>query len=158
MFYLVDGHNLIPGLGLHLASPDDELALVTRLQEFCRLRRAQAEIYFDGAPPGQPAFRKFGAVTAHFVRVGSTADSAIEQRLAKLGKAARNWIVVSSDHRVQNAARAACSQSISSEAFAREVSAAESVPVPMKEKERDLSPQEVEAWLIEFQERKGGLR
>ena len=65
MPYLIDGHNLIPKLGLRLDACDDELALVTRLQEFCRLRRAQVEVYFDGAPPGQPASRKFGAVTAH---------------------------------------------------------------------------------------------
>ena len=30
MPYLVDGHNLIPKLGLSLASPDDELAKLAR--------------------------------------------------------------------------------------------------------------------------------
>jgi len=156
MPYLIDGHNLIPKLGLRLDSCDDELALVTRLQEFCRLRRAQVEVYFDGAPPGQPASRKFGAVTAHFVRQGLSADAAIEKRLERLGKAARNWIVVSSDHRVQNAAQAAHAQSASSEAFARQVVAAQSAPVATPKADRGLSPEEVEAWLMLFEERRKG--
>jgi len=133
-----------------------ELALVTRLQEFCRLRRAQVEVYFDGAPPGQPVIRKFGAVTAHFVRLGSSADAAIEKRLERLGKAARNWIVVSSDHRVQNAAQAAHAQSVSSEAFARQVVAAQSAPASTQKADRSLSPEEVEAWLSLFEGRKKG--
>ena len=156
MPYLIDGHNLIPKLGLRLDSCDDELALVTRLQEFCRLRRAQVEVYFDGAPPGQPVIRKFGAVTAHFVRLGSSADAAIEKRLERLGKAARNWIVVSSDHRVQNAAQAAHAQSVSSEAFARQVVAAQSAPASTQKADRSLSPEEVEAWLSLFEGRKKG--
>ena len=95
MPYLIDGHNLIPKLGLRLDSPDDEMELVGILQEFCRLRRREVEVYFDGAPVGQASIKKFGIVTAHFVRLGTTADSAIKIRLEKLGRAARNWIVVS---------------------------------------------------------------
>ncbi len=60
MPYLIDGHNLIPKLGLRLDLLDDELELLVRLQEFCRLRRAQVEVYFDGAPPGQVSTRKAG--------------------------------------------------------------------------------------------------
>lgn len=156
MPYLIDGHNLIPKLGLRLDSFDDELALVTRLQEFCRLRRAQVEVYFDGAPPGQAVSRKFGTVTAHFVRKASSADAAIERRLEELGNAARNWVVVSSDHRVQNAARAAHAQVASAEEFARLAMAARSAPVATQKADRDLSPEEVEAWLALFEERKKG--
>ena len=49
MAYMIDGHNLIPKLGLRLDSLDDEEQLLALLQEFCRLRRAQVEVYFDGA-------------------------------------------------------------------------------------------------------------
>ena len=121
MPYLIDGHNLIPKLGLHLDSMDDELDLLVRLQEFCRLRRAQVEVYFDGAPPGQVSTRKAGMVTAHFVRQGSSADAAIEARLIRLKRAARNWTVVSSDGRVQRAAGAAHARSMSAEEFALEM-------------------------------------
>ena len=50
MPYLIDGHNLIPKLGLRLDSVDDEMELVAILQEFARLERSQIEVYFDGAP------------------------------------------------------------------------------------------------------------
>ncbi|MFH1909544.1 MAG: NYN domain-containing protein [Chloroflexota bacterium] len=156
MPYLIDGHNLIPKLGLRLDAIDDELALVTRLQQFCRLRRAQVEVYFDGAPPGQPTSRKFGAVTAYFIRQTSSADAAIEGRLEKLGKAARNWTVVSSDHRVQNAARAVHAQVISAEEFARLVTAAQSATDATPKADPGLSPEEVQAWLALFEERKRG--
>lgn len=119
MPYLIDGHNLIPKLGLRLDSPDDEMELVAILQEFSRLSRHTVEVYFDGAPTGQSGTRKFGMVTAHFVRLGTTADSAIKVRLKQMGRAARNWIVVSSDHEVQNAAHALGASVVSSDQFSR---------------------------------------
>src|SRR4026207_107874 len=97
MPYLIDGHNLIPKLGLRLDSMDDEMELIPFLQEFCRRERKQVDVYFDGAPPAQAGTRKLGAVTAHFVRLGTTADDAIRTRLKTLGKSAKNWVVVSSD-------------------------------------------------------------
>lgn len=151
MPYLVDGHNLIPRLGLRLDSLDDEMALVARLQEFCRLRRAEAEVYFDGAPAGQTGKRKFGAVTAHFVRRGASADAAIEARLARLGRAARGWSVVSSDRRVQQAARAARAEAVSGEEFAARMQAA--AQARTGEKTADLDPEEIEEWLTLFQGR-----
>ncbi len=153
MRYLVDGHNLIPKLGLRLEEPDDEEALLTRLQEFCRLRRAQVEVYFDGAPPGFPPTRKAGVVTAHFVRQGVTADAAIEARLDRLGRETRNWTVVSSDRRVQSAARAARAALLSAEEFARQVLSA--APSTSPRRENSLGPEEVEAWLEIFNSRKG---
>ena len=73
MPYLIDGHNLIPKLGLKLADPDDEIQLIERLGEFCQIQQTQVEIYFDGATPGQPSLRRFGRVTAHFIRKGMIA-------------------------------------------------------------------------------------
>src|SRR5512145_1541175 len=113
MPYLIDGHNLIPNLGLRLDSVDDEMELIAILQEFCRLERKQAEVFFDGAPAPQAGTRKLGAVTAHFVRLGATADNAICDRLKTLRKSARNWTVVSSDRQVQAEARAALAEVIS---------------------------------------------
>ena len=56
---LIDGHNLIPKLGLRLDSFDDELELVERLNEFCRLaRKTQVEVYFDNAQPGYAENRR----------------------------------------------------------------------------------------------------
>lgn len=119
MPYLIDGHNLIPRLpGMHLADLDDEARLIEMLQEFCRLQRKQAEVFFDNAPPGGARLRSFGLVMARFVRQGRTADQAIYERLERLGRAARNWTVVSSDRAVQASARARQAQVLPSEAFA----------------------------------------
>ncbi len=120
MPYLIDGHNLIPKIpGLSLEALDDEQQLLELLQEYCRRQRKQVEVFFDNAPPGGMRVRSFGMVLARFVRQGLTADEAIRRRLVQLGRSARNWSVVSSDHAVQASARAAHAQVVPSESFAR---------------------------------------
>jgi predicted RNA-binding protein with PIN domain len=154
MPYLIDGHNLIPKLGLRLDSFDDELDLLMRLQEFCRVRRARAEVYFDGAPPGQASTRQAGMVTARFVRQGSSADAAIEARLVQLKKSAKNWTVVSSDGRLQRAAGAAQAGAMTAEEFAQEMVKAQTMRISKSKDESVLSPAQVEEWL-EFFEKRG---
>jgi predicted RNA-binding protein with PIN domain len=154
MPYLVDGHNLIPKSGIRLDSADDELELVEALQEFARRERRDVEVYFDGAPPGSAGGRRFGRVTAQFVPANSTADAAIIARLGRLGGAARNWIVVSSDHAVQNAARVAHARSLPSEKFAVMLrSGGKRGPQASVEGAREgrkLTRQEVDDWLKLF--------
>jgi predicted RNA-binding protein with PIN domain len=139
MPYIIDGHNLIPeSPGLDLQDIDDELQLIEMLQEFCRLRRKQVEIYFDNAPPGQLRVQKFGHVTAFFARAGQSADQAISQKLHLLGKKAR-------------AARATV---ISSQNFAIQLmqTIANSGTNDASSKETVMSPQELEEWLKLFGE------
>jgi predicted RNA-binding protein with PIN domain len=154
MLYLVDGHNLIPKAGLQLDSLDDENQLIGLLQEFCRIRRAKVDVYFDKAPEGQPASRRAGNVTAFFIRRGSSADAALEQRLDKLGKAARNWTVVSSDGRVRKAATEAHAGHLSSEEFAREMNQTAKKESGSSKPETTLSPGQVEEWLEEFKRKR----
>jgi predicted RNA-binding protein with PIN domain len=154
MPYLIDGHNLIPKLGLSLRSVDDELDLVTRLQAFCRAERRQVEVYFDGAPAGQVGTKKMGLVTAHFVRLGSTADSAIRARLKNLGRAVRNWTVITSDRQVQADARGAGASVVTSEAFAGQVIESMRAPGPGSAQEAGMSDTEVEEWMRLFREKK----
>jgi predicted RNA-binding protein with PIN domain len=154
MPYLIDGHNLIPKMGLRLEDFDDELALLDQLNEFCRIsRRGQIEVYFDNAPIGYPETRRSGLVTARFVRRPSIADEAIRLRLKKLGRAARNWSVVSSDHRVQNDARMAGAKVISSEEFARTVIETLREGPPPSSKDKPMSERELEEWLRLFDKR-----
>ena len=153
MPFLIDGHNLIPKLGLHLDSVDDEMELIAILQEFCRLERRQVEVFFDGAPAPHAGTQKLGAVTAHFARLGTTADDAIRKRIKHLGKRARNWTVVSSDRQVQADARAAQAEVLSSESFASRLKRARnSISKPAEE--RGLSKQEVDEWVEFFEQRK----
>jgi predicted RNA-binding protein with PIN domain len=150
MPYLVDGHNLIPKAGLRLDASDDEMQLVAKLLDYCRIQRKQVEVYFDGAPPGQAQVRSFGSVKAHFIRLGMSADAAIVNRLEKLGRAARNWIVVSSDRQIQSAARAVQAQILSSEAFSGLMDQGASRRRTNSKAERQISPQELDDWLEEF--------
>jgi len=152
MPYLIDGHNLIPKLGLDLSSFDDEMELIERLNEFCRLsRRGQVEIYFDNAPPGVAEQRKVGLVSAHFVRRPMIADDAIRLRLKKLKNDARNWSVVSSDHRVQLEAKSVGAKVISSDEFARTVSETLRAGPPPGAK-KTMSAHELDDWLTLFGE------
>jgi predicted RNA-binding protein with PIN domain len=154
MPYLIDGHNLIPKIGLRLDSADDEMELVKLLQEFSRLRRQPVEVYFDGAPAGHAGTRKLGAVRAHFIRLGQTADSAIRARLNGMGKSAKNWMVVSSDREVQSGARVNQAQAMSSEEFVRLMRTTMSSAPKTDTNDTPLPKNEVEEWLRIFQEGK----
>lgn len=153
MPYIIDGHNLIPNVeGLALQDINDEMQLVEMLQEYCRLSRKTVYVYFDNAPPGQLRAQRFGRVTAHFARAGTSADQAIRGKLARLGKEARNWSVVSSDLQVQSAARAAQAQVIPADVFAKQMherltKAEQGIDLP----EKPLpSPDELDQWLRLF--------
>jgi predicted RNA-binding protein with PIN domain len=155
MRYVVDGHNLIPKVGLDLASADDEMDLVQLLQQFSRTSRARVEVFFDGAPAAEAGISPLGTVVAHFVPVGTTADSAIRSWLEGLRHAARNWTVVSSDREVQKAARHSGARTISAEAFAR-LMRNEKLRLPETSKRSSgqdhsaMSEDELEQWLDLF--------
>jgi len=158
MRYMVDGHNLIPKLPrLGLEMLDDEVELVQRLQAFCAQGPHQVEVYFDNAPPGQAGVRRFGRVTAHFVRTGNTADAAIAHRLIGLRRSARQWCVVSSDRSVQAAARAAQAEVLTSQDFARRMQAVPGLPAA-EERDTSLDAREVEEWLRIFREERGSVQ
>ncbi len=150
MPYLIDGHNLIPKLGLRLDSIDDEMELIAILQEFSRVERKQIEVYFDGAPTSHAGTRKLGNIAAHFVSQAATADDAIRKRLKKMGKTAKNWIVVSSDRQVQAEARAARAEIVSSDSFSKTLKQARA-SAPKATDDRKLSDNEVDEWLRLFE-------
>lgn len=156
MPYLIDGHNLIPKLGLDLSSFDDEIALIERLNEFCRIsRRGQLDIYFDNAQPGAPEKRKIGLVNAHFVRKPMIADEAIRLRLKQLKNDAKNWSVISSDHQVQAEAKSVGAKVITSDEFARTVSETLRVGSPpghWAAGRKSMSARELDEWLTLFGE------
>lgn len=158
MPYLIDGHNLIPKIaGMSLRQIDDEERLITLLQTYQRAKRCQIELFFDQAAPGNAGTRKAGNLKVHFVHQGSTADAAITRRLQTLGKAARNWVVVTSDRRVQGEARAHQAGVVSSEAFAREIdSTLRSAEQAQRSQPPKVHPDEVDEWLEFFKDDDGG--
>jgi predicted RNA-binding protein with PIN domain len=157
MNYIIDGHNLIAKIpGLSLSMPDDEARLIELLNRFGQESRHKLEVYFDGAPPGQAGVRNYGQVRAHFVATSQSADEAIRRRLARLGRTAASWVVVTSDRDVQAAAREVHSNVLRAEDFSRLVqttihkrlaSATNAVDQP-------LSEEEVSEWLAIFKARR----
>jgi uncharacterized protein len=155
MPYIIDGHNLIPRIpSLSLRALDDEEQLIQILLEFCRKQRKTVEVFFDNSPPGQPRQAKYGAVVARFIQQGMTADNAIKARLVRLGKAAPNHTVVSSDLSVQFAARQARAPYMSSEAFSEMISSAlkDEGMDPGNNPDLKLSSDEVQDWLKMFKQ------
>jgi len=153
---IIDGHNLIPKIpNLHLKDLEDETNLIGLIQEYCRLSRKQADLFFDGAPETQAKSRKTGLVNVHFIRASSTADDAIIQMVRALGKDKSQWMVVSSDHHVRNECLAAGCEVMSSEAFAHEISKTLGSDNAIQQKrEKPLSANEVEEWLNLFDQGK----
>ena len=153
MPYLIDGHNLIPKIpGLSLRAMDDEQQLIQILQDYCRVQRKRVDVYFDNAQPGQARRQSYGRVAAYFVRQGTSADSAIRHRLESLDKAAADWIVVSSDQAVQQAARQSRAKFLSSDQFARLLgeSLTQSNSTESDSPQPVISPDDVDEWLELF--------
>jgi hypothetical protein len=147
MAIIIDGHNLIPHLqGMSLSDPDDEENLIRQLQAYCQKARKRVTVYFDRAPAGMAGERQFGSVRAVFVREGMTADEAIMVHLKRLGKRARNVIVVSSDRQVKQAARAVHARVKTSEVFAAEMVLNITEESDFNPRNRLLSQEEVAEW------------
>ena len=71
-----------------------------------------------------------------------------------MGKAAKNWVIVSSDHEVQSAARVHMAQSIRSEEFVKQIRIAFSTSTQTGASDSKLSAQEVEEWINLFSKKK----
>ena len=152
MPYLIDGHNLIGKIpSLHLDDLNDEKELIQLLQNYCQQVGKEAEVYFDHSASGHARAQVHGRVTARFVRSGETADQAINRHLKRLGNAAANWTVVSSDREVVSSARRARARILSSEQFSQELleetTSSGSVDTPA------ISEDEIDDWLKLFGDR-----
>jgi predicted RNA-binding protein with PIN domain len=120
MTYLIDGHNLIPHIpGLSLDQLDDEMELVTLLVNFSNKNKSQVEVYFDHGNLNSERDFQRGRVHAHFVLPPMIADNAMLSRLLGIGRAAKNYIVVTSDQNIQNRARRVGAAVMSSQNFAQ---------------------------------------
>jgi predicted RNA-binding protein with PIN domain len=153
MPYLIDGHNLIPKIpGLSLRDLDDEIKLIQVLQGFASQQHTRIEVYFDQAPASQARSQSYGAVKAHFIHQDSTADKAMINRLSRMGKDAKNWIIVTSDREILVEARSAHSQTLSSTEFAAMLKKSISATTNDIDKQADpeISSGEVDFWMDQF--------
>ena len=154
---LIDGHNLIGQTpGLSLADPNDEQKLVVMLRRYAARKNARIVVVFDsGNPGGKSKELSGGNVTAIFAGSHTIADRILMERIREL-KQAGDWVVVSSDREVQQAAQRRKMNVWSSNDFAKKLG-----PPPQREveppeaKDSGLTKSEVDEWLRLFkQERK----
>ncbi len=163
MAVLIDGYNLLhvtgivgrgvgPG-GLHRSRQALLNFLVASLHE---KELAQAVIVFDasGAPPGLPATVDHQGLTVHYAQDYPDADTMLEFLIAK-HQSPRKLTVVSSDHRIQRAAKrrkaiATDSDLWYAELLRRRRSDALQGDVPLAKPEGELDPTEVKYWTEQF--------
>ncbi len=113
MSLLIDGYNLLGAVGIigRGVGPGSlersRLALLNFLAESLDLKEIpQTTVVFDAhnPPPGLPLVTKHRGLTVRFASQYDDADSLIEE-LIRADSAPRRLTVVSSDHRLQRAAR-----------------------------------------------------
>ena len=121
MPFQIDGHNLIPVLGLRLTDPEDEAKLTLLLQRYFARTARQGTVYFDRRTPGGAPGTTTRHLTVRFVAPPRTADDAIRAHLARLHGEARNWDVVTNDQALRRAAGRAGARWLSATAFAAEL-------------------------------------
>jgi uncharacterized protein len=156
---LIDGYNLLFASDV-FASPAGpptlertRTALLQFLADYLDDRlRGRTVVVFDAtqAPAGLPHELSFAGMRALFSRSGQEADDLLEDLIA-VERAPRELTVVSSDHRVQRAARQRGAKFVDSDVWLRElkttrqrVSSAAPAEDPLK------SSAEIQKWLAEF--------
>jgi predicted RNA-binding protein with PIN domain len=158
MTYLIDGHNLIGQLpDLSLSDPDDEAKLVLKLRGFAARQKKRVVVVFDSGLPAGRSSMSNTPVEVIFASARSTADAVMIERI-KRARDPGQWVVVSNDHTVIDAARARRMTVVTSAAFVS-LLRTPAAPKTKRGKDKDagesgdvyVSPDEVEAWLKLFQ-------
>lgn len=158
--YLIDGHNLIGQLDdISLADPNDEAKLVQKLIGFSARMKKKCVVIFDQGITGGKSRMSTATVEVVFAASHTNADRLMIARI-KASRSPDEWVVVSNDRVVLDAARMRKMKAVKSKDFAQFLKPAQA---PNKEDVLDKdgrsseiypSPAEVEAWLKIFNERK----
>ncbi|MCO6457504.1 MAG: NYN domain-containing protein [Pirellulaceae bacterium] len=158
MSLLIDGYNLLHASGV--LAPEGrgtslERARGALLDCLQRLidpgEQSRTTVVFDGrdAPPGLPGRWRHGELEVRFAARHREADELLEE-LIEADNAPRQLTVVSSDHRVQRAARRRDARAVDSDVWFREQSRQRPLSVGDGKPRGPLSDDEVERWLREF--------
>jgi predicted RNA-binding protein with PIN domain len=165
MALLIDGYNLLhvtdifgSAVGAETALHASRHALLDYLASALDAKaRAATTIVFDaaGAPPGLPQTLSHEGITVRFARRHSDADEMIED-LIEAHPAPRSLVVVSSDHRVQRAARRRGATYVDSDRWFEDLrtvrrnleKAADAIAKPTAE----MTPEQVDYWVKKFAE------
>jgi hypothetical protein len=163
MSLLIDGYNLlyaagIVGRGIGPGGLErSRLALLNFLAESLDSQEiAQTTVVFDAAdaPPGLPRECKHRGISVRYSAGYEDADALLEE-LIRADSAPRRLTVVSSDHRIQRAARRRRARAVDSDVWYAEIAQGRSdrqqaSPAPPAKPPVPLSEQEVRHWLDRF--------
>jgi uncharacterized protein len=154
MPFIIDGHNLIPKIpGINLQDLDDEQKLIDLLQEYARINQDNLEVYFDRAPVGQAKTIQKGRLKIVFVTEKTIADERIIKRIRTLGNSATNWVVVTSDRRIQADSKESRARSMSSEEFAQKLANTLEKERNKGSSDQAMSDSELELWMKLFNQK-----
>ncbi len=160
---IIDGYNLLCTVGI-VGRGDgpgglerSRLALLNFLAESIEpAELARTTVVFDAqnAPPGLPRVTKHRGVTVHFPDKPGDADEQIET-LIRAESAPRRLTVVSSDHRIQRAARRRKARAVDSDVWYAEVLQARNDRNQLAKQEVARPPvplleEDVEYWIRQF--------
>jgi hypothetical protein len=169
MALLIDGYNLLNAIGI-TGSDEGAVGRAGRTSSLHRSRVAllnflaeslgaeeipHATVVFDaaGAPPGLPRELAHRGLKVRFAPRTSDADSLLED-LIRQDASPRRLTVVSSDHRVQRAAKRRRARAVDSDVWYAEIlrhrQTAAPRPVPPASPKFPLDQEEVDLWLSQF--------
>jgi predicted RNA-binding protein with PIN domain len=127
MSLLIDGYNFLAASGVFASGPPTLARTREALLDFLAgaltpEEAAKTVIVFDAsqAPPGLPHSLTHRGLRVRFSPKGQVADDVIEE-LIRLDSAPKSLTVVSSDHRIQRAAKRRKARAIDSEVFRAEL-------------------------------------
>jgi predicted RNA-binding protein with PIN domain len=150
MAYVIDGNNLLGRIAPHeLREKGGREGLVVRLLAYQRVTRARIHLVFDGNPEETPtAIVVNPKFTINYPGAGGSADDVIRDRILRQTDR-RRFFVVTSDRALRELARKRGIESVTSDAFARELKAA--IKEGKKRRELDKrtetpSSLEIELW------------
>ena len=166
-FLIIDGYNLLHAAGLakHRYGPGDlqrcrERLLQLLLKHLRPEQIARATVVFDATqpPPDAPREQYVQGLAVHFATAPGDADEFIERWLQQ-HPSSSHVTLISSDHRLQRAAKRRHATPVDSEQFfealLRHESSSGATPLARRQAvdpktTRRLRPEEVDAWLAEF--------
>lgn len=156
MPYIIDGHNLIGKLpSIVLDDPDDEEKLIRLLSKFMIENDKRGIVFFDQATFGGEQVGRIGRLEIRFIRPPQDADGAIQRYLREVKSQAANYIVVSSDHQVRDAAIRFAARWMSSEDFVAVINPGDVQSRSEEKPNADLSSDEIEEWQRFFKKAEG---
>jgi uncharacterized protein len=161
MPYLIDGHNLIGQLpDLSLTDEHDEVKLFHKLVSFTARTKKRVTVVFDRGLPGGKSPLSNGMIEVIFAPQGGSADAIMQRRISD-ARDPGQWIVVSNDHAVLNAARLRGMRALRCAEFVPLLQPPPAPKVPAREKHKQgetmdvhVPKAEVDEWLRVFEEAK----